>query len=67
MVHILLLFIRAQRQEIWNVKLYAFYKMEFENQNNCVVKGLFRRFDQVGPHQGNEWLSRVLKEKPRHS
>ncbi|CAH3018507.1 unnamed protein product [Porites evermanni] len=88
MVRILLLFIRAQREGLWQLHLYAFHKMlpffhrydhtnyarwgavylaemkqlpaevqaEFDN-GNWVVKGSPRRFNQVDPDQGQEWLN----------
>ena len=88
MVRILLLFIRAQREGLWQLHLYAFHKMlpffhrydhtnyarwgavylsemkqlpaevqaEFDN-GNWVVKGSPRRFNQVDPNQGQEWLN----------
>ena len=88
MVRILLLFIRAQREELWQLHLCAFHKMlpffhrydhtnyarwgavylaemkqlpaevqaEFDN-GNWVVKGSPRRFNQVDPDQGQEWIN----------
>ena len=84
----ILLFVRAQREGMWDLHLYAFQKMlpffhrydhinyarwgavylaqmkqlpvevqtEFD-KGNWVVKGSPRRFNQVDPDQGQEWLN----------
>lgn len=48
---ILLLIIRAQREGIWDLHLCT----EFD-KGILVVKGSSRRFNQVDPDQGPEWL-----------
>ena len=77
MVSILLMFIRAQRDGLWELHFQSFRSMlpfflrydhynygvyrEFE-AGNFVVKGSHRSFSQVSPDQAQEWLNGTGKK-----